>query len=47
MILPIVRYLDHSDVSHWAIQVWLRLFHRGSSLWQGKRNGSPLSVLHP
>jgi hypothetical protein len=24
--LPIVRYLDHNDVAHQAIQVWLRLY---------------------
>src|SRR4051794_7926643 len=26
LILPVVRYLDHSDVAHQAIQTWLRLY---------------------
>ena len=26
LILPVVRYFDHHDVAHQAIQVWLRLY---------------------
>ncbi len=26
LVLPIIRYFDHSDVAHQAIQIWLRLY---------------------